>query len=272
MADTAEDALRAALAERYGEAPPVPPGLGGLDELLRMAAHATHRDWAARPVGPDLVRLLAACALAAPSKSFLQQADIVEVRDDGRRRAVEALVPAMPWLRAAPALLVFCGNGRRFRRIFARRGVPFANEHLDGFFNPVVDASLVMMNFIRAAEAIGLGCCPISVLRDRAAELAGVLELPAHVVPVAGLAIGWPAGERAISPRFGLDATLHVDRFDDAGIDAAIDAFDARYVEARRRVGAPAGASWSEERVRQYGSAQRADWGAFVRSRGFDPS
>lgn len=272
MESPVRDALRAALIARYGEAPEVPQGLAGLDELLRIAAHATHRDWSERPVGVELVRLLSACAFAAPSKSFLQQADVVAVRDEAKRRAVEALVPAMPWLRRAPELLVFCGDGRRFRRLFERRGVRFANEHLDGFFNPVVDASLVLMNFIRAAEAVGLVCCPISVLRDRAGDLAGLLELPSHVVPVAGLAIGWPAGERAISPRLGLQATLHVDRFDAAGIDAAIDAFDARYVAARRRVGAPSGAGWSDERVTQYASTQRADWGAFVRSQGFDLS
>jgi nitroreductase/FMN reductase [NAD(P)H] len=275
-ADTA-GALHRALLERFGETVEVPEGLDGLDELLRMATHATHRAWTDRAVEPGLVRLLAACALGAPSKSYLQQADIVDVREPGLRAEVEALVPSMPWIADAPALLVVCGNGRRFRRLFERRGQPFTNEHLDGFFNPAVDAALVLMNLIRAAEAAGLACCPISVLRDRAARLAELLRMPAHVFPIAGLCIGWPVGHRDVNARLPLSATLHVDRFDEdrdgRRDDAAIDAFDARYVAAqasRRPPGAAPATAWSDERARQYATAQREDWGDFVRAQGFD--
>jgi nitroreductase len=274
MNETAS-ALHAALAERFGEAVEVPDGLRGIPELLRIATHATHRDWAATPVEPALVRLVAACALCAPSKSHLQQADIVQVRDPALRAGVESLVPSMPWIRKAPVLLVFCGNGRRFRRIFQRRAMPFVNEHLDGFFNPVVDASLVMMNAIRAAAAVGLVCCPISVLRDQAPRLAAILALPDHVVPIAGLCLGFPVAARSITPRLPLAATLHTDRFDDADADRHIDEFDRRYIEARERHlprTPQQPASWSDERTRQYASPQRADWGRFVRSRGFDLS
>jgi nitroreductase/FMN reductase [NAD(P)H] len=174
----------------------------------------------------------------------------------------------------APALVVVCGDGRRLRRLHERRGEPFANEHLDGFFNPAVDAALVLMNLVHAAEAIGLACCPISVLRDQAQALADLLALPRHVFPVAGLCMGWPAAARGINPRLALDATLHTDRYTAGEPDAWIDDFDARYtaLQAQRRgpaaTGAPA--TWSQERVAMYARSQRADWGAFVRARGFD--
>ncbi len=273
--DPTADALRAALAERFGETIDLPEALAGhpgLAELLRMATRTSHRDWADTPVDPGLVRLLAACAFGAPSKSFLQQADIIDVRDPALRREVEALVPSMPWMARAPALLVFVGNGRRFRRLFQRRGAAFANEHLDGFFNPVVDASLVLASFVRAAEAIGLACCPISVLRDRATDLARLLALPDHTVPIAGLCVGHPRAARTPLPRLPLRATLHVDRFDDRATDEAVDEFDRRYAAVRSAATGAPSAAWSDERTRQYATAQRADWGAFVRSKGFDPT
>jgi len=269
-------ALRRLLRERYGEDIEVPDGLAGLESLLAIASHATHRAWREDPVPPALVRLLAACAFAAPSKSYLQQADVVDVRDAAQRRAVEALVPSMPWIAQAPALLIVCGNGRRLRRLFERRGERFANDHLDSFFNPTVDAALVLMNLVRAAEAIGLACCPISVLRDQARALADLLALPRQVFPLAGLCLGWPSAERGINPRLALGATLHTDRFADGEADAWIDDFDARYraLQAQRRGTAPgtstAPQSWSDERVAMYGRSQRADWGAFVRRQGFD--
>jgi nitroreductase len=262
-------ALAAALQQRFGEAFEIPPDLPGLDEMRRIATHASHRQWAERPVEARLARLLAACALSAPSKSDLQQADIIEVRDPQRRKALAALLPTLPWFDGAPLILVFCGNGRRFRRLFERAGRQFENEHLDGFFNPAVDASLVLMNYMRAASAAGLVHCPISLLRNQARDLARVLELPRHVFPVAGLCVGYPAVERGVVPRLPLDETWHVDRFDDSGQDARIDAYDARRSQVEAGRGRADPPSWSRSKLEQYAGSQRADWGSFVRERGF---
>jgi nitroreductase len=291
--------LQQALAARFGEDLVIPPGTQGLDELLRIATQVSHRRWADTPVAPALLRLLAACALSAPSKSDLQQTEIVEVRDPEKRDAVQTLIPSMPWIRGAPAFLVFCGSGRRLRRLFSRRGDAYPNEHLDGFFNPAVDASLVMMNFMRAATAAGLACCPISAVRDRAAPLSSILGLPEHVFPVAGLCVGFPAETLSVNPRIALPASLHVDRIEasqradgvgsaevaDAGdeakasIDASVADYDRRWLAARdRRAAAPPAdattprPAWSDEKVKQFSTPQHADWGAFVRSAGFDPS
>ena len=262
-------ALSALLQQRFGQPVAVPDGLSGLPDLLRQAGQTSHRSWSPQPVAPELVRLLAACALSAPSKSYLQQADIIDVRDPERRAAVHALVPGLPWMADAPALLVFCANGRRFKRLFQRRGQAFTNDHLDGLFNATVDASLVMAGVLQAAGAVGLVGCPISLIRNQPQRLAQILSLPERVVPVAGLCLGWPAEARRVNPRLPLSATFHVDGIGQPDDDAAVDDFDRRYVAARAAVGVSKVRTWSDERAEQYAQAQRADWGAFVRSMGF---
>src|SRR2546425_9897361 len=106
---------------------------------------------------------------------------------------------------AAPFSLVFLAMGARLKRIAELRGKPFPNDHLDQFFNAAVDAGIVLATFIRAAEAVGLGCCPISVIRDHAASVSELLALPERVIPVSGLCVGWPAEPGHISPRLSLD-------------------------------------------------------------------
>src|ERR1700680_2372389 len=155
------------LAERFGERCPVDPGLPGLEELARIARHCVHRRFLAPAVEPALVRLLCACALSAPSKSDLQQADILVVRDRAKQAAIAALIADMPWIAQAPAFLVFLANGRRLPQIAVMRGKPFPNDHLDLFFNAVADSAIVLATFMRAAAAVGLGCCPISAVRDQ---------------------------------------------------------------------------------------------------------
>jgi nitroreductase/FMN reductase [NAD(P)H] len=83
-----------------------------------------HRRYTERAVDPDLLRLLCACALSAPSKSDLQQADIVVVNKSDQA-TIAGLIPDQPFIRTAPAFLVFLANGRRLPEISKMRGKPF---------------------------------------------------------------------------------------------------------------------------------------------------
>jgi nitroreductase/FMN reductase [NAD(P)H] len=273
---SASDAIRDALTHRFGEDIAIDPTLSGLDDLARLASRRVHRRYLPRPVEPDLLRLLCACALSAPSKSDLQQADILVVRDRKKHDIIAGLLPEMPWVRDAPAFLIFLANGRRLPRISAMREKPFPNDHLDQFFNAVVDAGIVLATFMRAADAAGLGCCPISVIRDHAAIVSELLELPERVIPVAGMTLGWPAEIGHISARLPLAVTVHEDRYDDADFEAQLDAYDRRRATIHAfkqrdvaRWGQAEFYGWSEDKARQYGIPQRADFGAYVRARGF---
>ena len=204
---------------------------------------------------------------------------VVRVEDARKRAAVAALVPTLDWLPSAPLLLVFCGDSRRIRRICELRGRPFANDHLDAMFNASVDAALVMMNFIRVARAAGLGCCPISMVRDSAAELSKLLELPDGVFPVAGMAAGFPATPVPVSPRLPMSLTVHTDRYDDSRLEAEVDAYDERRSALRPtpkeeqretgRFGVQGRYGWSEDKARQVSRPQRADFGRYLREHGF---
>jgi nitroreductase/FMN reductase [NAD(P)H] len=112
------------------------------------------RRYSERPVEPALLRLICACALSAPSKSDLQQADIV-ILNKTDQHAIARLIPDQPFIARAPAFLIFLANGRRLPEISKLRGKPFANDHLDQFFNAAVDAGILLACFIRAADAVG---------------------------------------------------------------------------------------------------------------------
>jgi nitroreductase len=275
---TSIQSLATALEERFGESLSIPVGTGGLDELHRQAAHRVHRRYIHKPVEPELLRLFCACALSAPSKSDLQQGDILIVRDGGKIEAIAKLIPEMPWIATAPVFLIFLANGRRIPQISGWRGKPFPNDHLDLFFNATVDAAIVLSQFIRAAEAAGLGCCPISVIRDHAQTMAEMFALPQKVVPVAGLCLGWPAEEGMISPRLPLSVRLHEERFGEERLPENIDAYDHRRGASQpsrrqrdpERFGRAEFYGWSEDKARQYAVPQRTDFGAFVRRQGFN--
>src|SRR6185436_8766929 len=209
MADPkSAQSIRESLSRRFGETLKVDDNLAGLDELARLAGRRVQRRTTERAVDPELLRLLCACALSAPSKSDLQQADIVIVNKTDQATIAD-LIPDQPFIRSAPAFLVFLANGRRLPEIARMRHKPFPNDHLDQFFNTAVDAGIVLATFIAAADAVGLGTCPISVIRDHSQKVSDMLGLPQRVIPVAGLCVGWPSEPGHLSARLGLESTLH---------------------------------------------------------------
>ena len=272
------DFPNAALRERFAEdvaarGAVVPPFVQGVLE------RRTVRRYDDRAPAEGLLDALCAAALSASSKSDFQQASILRITEPAIRAALGALFPAMPWIGAAPVFYVFLGDARRLQRVGELRGRPVDNGALEGFFNAAVDAALALQTFVLCAESAGLGCCPISVIRNRIDEVAPLLGLPDQVFPVAGLCVGYPADAGQVSLRLPLTITLHTDRYDDSGLPAALDTYDQRrharhaLTAAQQRSTARFGVAefygWSEDKARQAAEPEGAAFPAYLRRHGF---
>ncbi len=259
------------------------PDGGGLEPppfLRQVLGRRTVRRYTDRVPDSGLLDLLTATALSASSKSDFQQASILRVADPSLRANIGALFPAMPWIGSAPVFYIFLGDARRLGSIGQLRGKPVANGTLEGFFNAAVDAALALQTFILAAESVGLGCCPISVLRNRVDSIAPWLGLPDQVFPVAGVCLGYPADTGHVSLRLPRAVTVHTDRYDGASLPAAVDAYDrtrhARHALTREQQRSPAkfGVAdfygWSEDKARQAAEPEGAAFPVYLRAHGFD--
>jgi FMN reductase [NAD(P)H] len=267
------------LQQRFGD-DRGPDADGAGDPFIRQVlGRKTVRAYT-QTVPPDaLLDLLCAAALSASAKSDFQQASILRVVDAGKRARIGELFPAMPWIGAAPAFFVFLGDARRLERIGAMRGKRIANGTLEGFFNAAVDAALTLQTFILAAESAGLGCCPISVLRNKIDQVAEMLALPEKVFPVAGLCVGYPAREGYVSLRLPRTVTLHRDVFEDRALGAAIDDYDRRrdaihsIAKDQQRSPEEYGVvdvyGWSEDKARQAAKPEGAAFPVYLRKHGF---
>ncbi len=158
--------LQELLDLRFGDIGAVPKTLAGNEAIRRLAGRGVVRRFKPEPLPVAVLDTLAAVAFRAVPPSRLQQRDILIVEDAAIRARINALLKDQDWIPDCPHLLVFLGNNRRQRQVHAWRGHTFANDHLDAFFNATVDAAIALEAFVAAAEAAGLGCCPISVIRN----------------------------------------------------------------------------------------------------------
>jgi nitroreductase/FMN reductase [NAD(P)H] len=273
------DTIATLIEKRFGLPATAGHDMPAEGTVAGMLARRSMRRFKPLPIAQETMDIVLAAALSAPAKSDLQQASIIVVREPGLRASINALLPSMPWVASAPEFLVFCGDNRRMRRISELRGKPFPNDTLDMFMNAAVDAGIVMQAFITAAESLGLGCCPISLIRNEVERASELLSLPQGVFPVAGLCVGHPADGGRLSMRLPPAITVHIDRYDGSDFEAELAAYDARRAareptapEKQRdvaRFGRVEHYSWSEDKARQYAGPERHSFGPYVRGQGF---
>jgi nitroreductase/FMN reductase [NAD(P)H] len=269
--------LGALFEERFGVAPAA-PGTQVDPALARLIGRRICRRYQPEPLADALMETLLAAAQSAPAKSDLQQYAII-LTDEPARREIGGLIRD-DWISDAPHLLVFCADLRRGRRITAMKGRTYDNNNLDSFMNASVDAGLALMMFCVAADAAGVGTCPISMVRNHIERVTELLALPEGVFPVAGLTVGRPAATRAVAMRLPPAIVVHRGRYDDSKLEAELAAYDARRHErqplpaASQKNAAVYGKSdvvhWSDNVARQLSLPERAQFAAFLKSRGID--
>ena len=267
---------------RFGLACETGSSLKASETISNILTRRSHRAFTRDPVPVDCLDTLFATAFSAASKSDLQQACVIQVKDKSKQRRIADLSPSTRWLADAPVFLVWCGDSRRIRRLSTWRGHEFANDHLDAFMNAAVDAAICMQTFIVAAESLGLGCCPVSEIRNQVQALSDELELPQQVFPVAGLCVGWPQTESRLSMRLPLTTTVKTDVYTDDNLFADVEKYDARreaieqtppqQQRAVAQYGVSSHYGWSENRTRQYAQPAREDFGRYIRNQGFNLS
>ncbi|MDW3225393.1 MAG: nitroreductase family protein [Paracoccaceae bacterium] len=257
-----EASLNQLFSQRFGDKLAVPEPLAENAALNSLAARGSCRRFRPDPVERAVLETLCAAALCAPSKSDLQQRDILIVTDPSLLENLKTLLIAQDWIADAPAMVIFLANNRRQRQIQKWQEQPFPNDHLDAFFNASVDAGIALAFFVMAAESTGLGCCPISTIRNHLPEVKDLLKLPDHVFPVAGLAVGHPAQTPPISARLPLTKTMHHDQFADIA-EGEVHEYDTR------RLAGADGPGWSEAKAKMYASPQRTDFATFIQDIGF---
>jgi FMN reductase [NAD(P)H] len=268
---------QALLRARFGIDLPgveVPEAIAGLIDR-RVTRRYTEQD-----VPEALLDALLAAAQSAPAKSDLQQFSIVVMRDRPRIKRIADWIGSMDWIATTPVFLVWCGDMRRGQRLCAMHGMPHANNNLDTFLNTAVDCALAMGQFMAAADAVGLGTCPISYVRSHIEKVSPLLGLPDGVYPVAGLTVGWPVFRRPVSMRLPPAIVVHRERYDDTALETDVTEYDQRR-HARDPV-APGsqknsavyptrdGVRWSENTARQLSVPERFGFAAYLKTKGFD--
>lgn len=146
-----------------------------------------------------LIDLLEA-AMAAPSAVAKDPWHFIVLRSRPSLDLLAAALPNGQMLKEATAALVVCGDLHQ------------AHDRQLSFL--LQDLSASIENILLAANTLGLGACWLGIhpREERITAVSSQFSLPEQVIPVAGIALGWPAQESAPRTRYNPDC-VHQERW-----------------------------------------------------------
>lgn len=237
--------------------------------LRLIHRHRSIRKFKPAPLSAETVRSIVAAAQNASTSSYTQSYSVISITDPARRREMARLADDQEFVAEAGAFLVWCADLNRHRLACEKHGEPFHGEGLEAFLMAAVDTALAAQTAMLAAESLGLGGVYVGAIRQFAAEVAALLELPAYVYPVFGMALGLPDEEPSPRPRLPLEAVLHENLYRPEGLPAALEAFDSVTADYyAHRTGGTRQATWTGRMARLFSQPRRPHLRAFLEARG----
>jgi nitroreductase len=161
-----------------------------LDSLFSRRSVRRYTD---QPVTAETVQDLLEAAMAAPSACAKDPWEFIVLQDAGLRAKVASFLPNGPMLATAPMGFVVCGDLDR--------------AHSGELSYLLQDCSAAIQNLLLAAHALGLGAVWLGVhpRQDRIDALRELFGLPQNILPVSGIAVGYPAEHPEARTRFVAD-------------------------------------------------------------------
>lgn len=186
------------------------------DVIETILAHRSVRSFTSTPLTKEQVKLIVKSAQAAATSSFVQAYTIIGVEDPKKKQELAVLAGNQSYVAENGYFFVFCADLYRLELAAEMEGKSGTEtlESTEKFMVALIDAALAAQNATLAAESMGLGICYIGGIRNRLPEVAKLLNLPDRVVPLFGLAVGYPTRKPGQKLRLPIENIFQVDGYE----------------------------------------------------------
>jgi FMN reductase (NADPH) len=172
-----------------------------------LLQHRSIRRFNEKLLDREQVEAIVKSAQAASTSSFIQAYSIIGVTDQEKKDKLAELAGNQAYVAANGHFFVFCADLHRHMAAgdLEKADVKDSIESTEKFMVALIDAALAAQNAAIAAESMGLGICYIGGIRNDLEGVKEVLKTPEHVIPLFGMAIGYPDQETDVKPRLPLE-------------------------------------------------------------------
>ena len=250
-------------------------GVDTMNEVIEtILNHRSIRKFEERQLSSDQIKLIVKSAQAASTSSFIQAYSIIGVKNPDTKRRLAELAGNQPYVAENGHFFVFCADLNRHDFIgkFENKSLNLSLESTEKFMVSLIDAALAAQNAVLAAESMGLGACYIGGLRNKLDEVSTLLKIPNHVIPLFGIAVGFPLQISDKKPRLPIEHIYHEEEY-----EQNIDQFEQQLMEYNNiissyysgRTNGKRNDTWTGQMAKMLGNPTRTYMKEFVQSKGF---
>jgi len=236
--------------------------------------HRSIRKFKDKELSQEQIHTLVEAAQQASTSSFVMAYTIIGITDQAIKAELRK-VSGQPYVENNGHLFVFCGDLHRIQNQVSEeeaRKMKETIESTEQFIVTIIDAALAAQNMTIAAESMGLGICYLGSLRNDINRVNELLKLPGHVIPLFGLAVGYPNHQPEKKPRLPFHVVYHENHYkqmeDQTKLIHQFNEELQAYYKSRssnKRLD-----SWTEQMIRKYSKAIRMDVSPFVQIKGLN--
>jgi len=175
----------------------------------------TIRKYEARDIDEGLLERILTAGTRASTTGNMQVYSIIVTRDPEMKKKLAPAHFNQPMVTEAPVVLTFCADFNRFNKWCRQRDAEPGYDNFLSFMTAAIDALIAAQTICSAAEEEGLGICYLGTATYNAGQIIDVLSLPAGVVPVATVTMGWPTQVPEQPDRLPLEAVVHHEKYRD---------------------------------------------------------
>lgn len=188
-----------------------------MNEVIKtINNHKSIRKFKNIPLTEEQLDVIIHAAQMAPTSAHLQPYTIIGITDDQLKEKIALQSGNAETINSCCYLFIFCADLYRITETASQEEKEKMQDNLSfDYFSKtsIVSAGIALQNANLAAESMGLGAVIIGGIARALPDLDEWLQLPSHVIPLVGLAIGVPAEFPEQKPRLPKDAVFFENQY-----------------------------------------------------------
>lgn len=235
--------------------------------------HRSIRKFSKEQLSKEMVRTIVEAGQRASTSSNVMAYSIIGITDINIKKQLQK-ISGQPYVEHNGYLFVICADLSRIEGLASaeeKESMKINLESTEQFIVATVDAALVTQNMVIAAESLDLGACFLGSIRNDINQVDELLELPQYVIPLYGLAVGYPDHQPEVKPRLPFEAVFHENTYDNSQKQQYIEAYDEalnHYYQERSTNNKLD--NWTNQMLRKYHVPTRMDVASYVQTKHFN--
>ena len=240
-----------------------------------LLSHRSIRHFEDRPLTRDQIELIVSSAQSASTSSYIQAYSIIGITDPVKKKKLAELAGNQSYVEKNGHFFVFCAdlNRHEIAGEMENKELWTSLESTEKFMVTLIDTALAAQNAAIAAESLGLGICYIGGIRNHLDEVCALLKTPKRVIPLFGMAVGYPEKVTEKRPRLPFDHIYHENEYqqDEEEFKEQLEQYNklvTRYYEERTK--GKRTDTWTGQMANMLGNPTRMYMNEFIKKHGLD--